>query len=96
MYFLYVLGVRPTSAASLGEVRNVVKDQHERIRKLESQISQMRLRREWGDISSQAMSTSTTSSSSTSTSSSTPTSSSGSTETETESSDGGSNASVTD
>ena len=56
----------PAAAAGLGEVRNVVHEQNERIKKLEQQISRMRLRREWGDESSQTSSSSSSTSSSSS------------------------------
>ena len=47
---------------SLNDVRDVVKDQNDRIRALERQISQMRLRREWGDGTPMATSSSSGSS----------------------------------
>ena len=50
-------------------VRDVVLEQNDRIRRLERQISQMRLRREWGDVSSPTITTSRGSSSSESSSS---------------------------
>ena len=68
----------PAAAAGLGEVRNVVHEQNERIKKLEQQISRMRLRREWGDESSQTSSSSSSTSSSSSGSSTSGSSTSGS------------------
>ena len=44
------------SGPHFGEVRDVVKEQNDRIKRLEKQISQMRLRRLWGDASSQGSS----------------------------------------
>ena len=65
----------PVSSASqqlqskADSVRDVVLEQNDRIRRLERQISQMRLRREWGDVSSPTITTSSGSSSSESSSS---------------------------
>ena len=58
-------------------VRDVVLEQNDRIRKLERQISQMRLRREWGDVSSPTITSSSVTSSSESASSVTGSTASG-------------------
>ena len=80
---LHATSKGPVSAASqqlqskADSVRDVVLEQNDRIRRLERQISQMRLRREWGDISSPTITSSSGSSTESSSSVSGSTSGSG-------------------